>query len=150
MKVFIWISVLFCGGLINIGISSIMSKLMEFYSYEVWSPYFFALLSGAIAIGLFVIEIKVARVLCKKWEDHKTNVTVEKNEISQPTFWSDELKRKEAKKSEETIEVIPDTGHSEEDNNSQSKKKALFCRKCGAKRPDIGKFCNKCGTEFIE
>ena len=150
MKVFIWISVLFCGGLIDVGISSIMSKLMEFYSYKVWSPYIFALLSGAIAIGLFVIEIKVARALCKKWEDHKYLRAVERKEIPQSTFWLDEVKKKENSISETSLEDIPEAASDIEENSSQTKKRVLYCRKCGAKRPEIGKYCNKCGTEFIE
>lgn len=57
MKVLIWICVFFLGGIVNLffqGINGITER-------------------AVLAMGLFLLEFYTAKMLCKKWDEHKSN-----------------------------------------------------------------------------
>ncbi len=80
------------------------------------------ILGGIPTALMFGGTLWLARTLCKKWDEHRANKTVEKNVTVQ--------------------EISP----IEEVNND----KVCFCRKCGEKLIDNSQFCRKCGTEIVK
>jgi len=160
MKIFIWFSVFFCGGLINVGIESLISNAITHSAGTQRSAFGFAILSGVIVFIHIATEVAVARALCKKWEEHKTYQRLFNNK-NHKNIKTDSVSKElsETKELDNSVKADFSVSNSKKETPVeelfsgeivQQSKTALYCRKCGAKRVEMGKYCNKCGTQFLD
>ena len=118
MKVLIWVLCLFLNALITTIIKDN------------------GVILGAIpTVILYGVTIWLARTLCKRWDERKTDKTPDQTVKDDVSPASDKSNDTPA-----TTIVEP----------ADSTARIQFCRKCGEKLVENSRFCRKCGTEIVK
>ena len=95
---------------------------------------------GAIpSVILYGAAIWMAKILCKKWDEHRSN-----NAPSQTS-------QKEESPIESNATQGPDkVAEASDSTNDNATMRICFCRRCGEKLIENSRFCRKCGTEITK
>lgn len=136
------------------------------------------ILGGIPTALMFAATLWLARTLCKKWDEHKGNKSIEENgsvqgEQSAPNVnreavhhnnsatyidgWQCSCGRTHPRYETSCIcgkskfdNIAPSTPETTDAELPQITDKVLFCRKCGEKLIDNSQFCCKCGTQIVK
>ena len=93
------------------------------------------ILGGIPTIILYGVTIWLARTLCKKWDERKTDKTPDQKVKDDVSSALDTFNETQA------TTIVESAG---------STAQIQFCRKCGERLVENSRFCRKCGTEFIK